>query len=464
MKMITKLAGAALALCIAGSQYSGGAAELPSAAGNGGDGLYRTFAADPGNAGLSRTSPGGDADGLYRAFTTTGDSLYHPFAVGPGVINLSPADSLADRQWALRNNGRIRRTESRLNLDSLDHMYVHKDDGGDVDAVALPPVGPGNYDKINTDAVEGIDINILPAWDLYEKAENKRPVTVAIIDTGIDITHPDLKNAIWTNEDEILDDGIDNDGNGYVDDVHGWNFYDGNNTLYTGADDTHGTHAAGTISAGKGDGGMVGLTDNQYVKIMVLKALGSDEGKGNTQAVLDAIRYAEANGASICNLSFGSNHSDEAIAQVIRDSKMLFVVAAGNGDDRELGYNIDTTPVYPASLPYDNVLTVANLMFDGNLDESSNYGPKNVDIAAPGVYILSTASDHGYAHMSGTSMAAPMVTGVAAMVYSSRPDLDLIGVKNALLNSARMMDSLAGKVFSGGMLDAGAAMAYGSGQ
>lgn len=192
-----------------------------------------------------------------------------------------------------------------------------------------------------------------------------------------------------------------------MDDVHGWNFYDGNNTLYTGADDTHGTHAAGTISAGRGDGGMVGITDNQYVKILVLKALGSDEGKGNTQAVLDAIRYAEANGASICNLSFGSSHSDEAIAQVIRDSKMLFVVAAGNGDDRELGYNIDTTPVYPASLPYDNVLTVANLMFDGNLDESSNYGPKNVDIAAPGVYILSTASDHGYAHMSGTSMAAP---------------------------------------------------------
>ena len=158
MKMITKLAGAALALCIAGSQYTGGAAELPPAA------------------------------GLYQAFTTTGDSLYHPFAVGPGVINLSPADSLADRQWALRNNGRIRRTESRLNLDSLDHMYVHKDDGGDVDAVALPPVGPGNYDKINTDAVEGIDINILPAWDLYETVETKRPVTVAIIDTGIDIT------------------------------------------------------------------------------------------------------------------------------------------------------------------------------------------------------------------------------------------------------------------------------------
>lgn len=138
--------------------------------------------------------------------------------------------------------------------------------------------------------------------------ETKRPVIVAIIDTGIDITHPDLKNAIWTNEDEIPDDGIDNDGNGYVDDVHGWNFYDGNNTLYTGADDTHGTHAAGTISAGRGDGGMVGITDNQYVKIMVLKALGSDEGKGNTQAVLDAIRYAEANGASICNLSFGSSH------------------------------------------------------------------------------------------------------------------------------------------------------------
>ena len=446
MKMITKLAGAALALCLAGSQYSGAP-----------EGLLLSSAAPQQTAAATKVLPSAG----YTAFNTAPDSPYRAFAVGPGVTNLSPADTLADRQWALRNNGRIRRTESRLNMESLDHMYVHKDESGDVDAVALPPVGPGNYDKITTDAVEGVDINILPAWDLYDKAENKRPVVVAIIDTGVDITHPDLKDAIWTNEDEIPDDGIDNDGNGYVDDVHGWNFYDGNNTIYTGADDSHGTHAAGTISAAKGNGGMVGITDNQYVKIMVLKALGSDEGKGNTQAVLDAIHYAEANGASICNLSFGSTHSDESIAQAIRDSKMLFVVAAGNGDDRELGYNIDTSPVYPASLPYDNVLTVANLMFDGNLDESSNYGPNNVDIAAPGVYILSTISDHGYAHMSGTSMAAPMVTGVAAMVYSSHPDLDLIAVKNVILNGARKTDSLAGKVLSGGMLDAGAAMAYG---
>lgn len=431
MKIIKKLAGAALVLCLAGYAYS------------------------PAGAGVSADIP--------APFTTFSASTgsFVPFVVGPGITNLSPADDMADQQWALKNNGRIRRIMSRLNRESLGEMYVHKDENGNVDAVALPPVGPGNIEKIPTQAVEGTDINILPAWDLYAQSPNKRAVTVAIIDTGIDISHPDLEHAIWTNEDEIPDDGIDNDGNGYIDDIHGWNFFDGNNTVYTGADDNHGTHAAGTIAAARANGGIVGITDNQYVKIMALKALGSDEGKGNTQAVLDAIHYAEANGASICNLSFGSNHYDENIAQAIRDSKMLFVVAAGNGDSRDLGYNIDTTQVYPASLPYDNIITVANLLFDGKLDESSNYGAGGVDIAAPGVYILSTIADHGYGHMSGTSMAAPMVTGAAAMVYSAHPELDLIGVKNVLLNSARKLGGLEGRVLTGGMLDLGAAMAYG---
>lgn len=140
---------------------------------------------------------------------------------------------------------------------------------------------------------------------------------------------------------------------------------------------------------------------------------------------------------------------------------MLFVVSAGNGDIYEIGYDIDKYPVYPASLPYDNVLTVANLLFDGSLDDSSNYGPYNVDIAAPGTMILSTVPENSYGFMSGTSMAAPMVTAAAAMVYSARPETDLLTVKNILIYSAHKLAPLKGLMLSSGMLDVSAAMTWG---
>lgn len=189
---------------------------------------------------------------------------------------------------------------------------------------------------------------------------------MAVIDTGVDISHPDLQGSIWVNEDEIPGDGIDNDGNGFVDDVNGWNFYSNTNQVYEGPEDVHGTHAAGTIAASKDNGGIVGIADNNYVKIMPVKALGGEEGKGSPDNVIAAIKYAEANGAQICNLSFGSQNCTEEFKAAIRDSGMLFIVAAGNGDDNAIGYNIDASPIYPASLPFDNVITVANLMFDGN--------------------------------------------------------------------------------------------------
>ena len=296
---------------------------------------------------------------------------------------------------------------------------------------------------------------------MYKQIEHKRPVTVAVIDTGIDASHPDLASSMWVNTDEIPGDGIDNDGNGYADDINGWNFLDNNNVLYSGKFDSHGTHAAGTIAASKDDGGIAGIADNSYVKLMSLKALGGENGRGTPETVMAAIRYAEANGAQICNLSFGSQGCTDEMATLMKESSMLFIVAAGNGDDNEIGYNIDNYPVYPASLPYDNILTVGNLMFNGKLDKSSNYGPISVDIAAPGTYILSTIPEQSYAFMSGTSMAAPMVTGIAAMVYSARPELNVLDVKNILIASAHKLDTLNGRVLSGGMVDANAALQWG---
>ena len=301
-------------------------------------------------------------------------------------------------------------------------------------------------------------MNIVPAWKKYDAKSGKRQVIVALIDTGVDITHPELSGSIWTNTGEIPGDGIDNDGNGYIDDVYGWNFYDNNAQVFTGADDNHGTHSAGTIAAARNGVGTVGICDPAYVKIMVIKTLGTSSGVGTVSNVVKAIRYAQANGASICNLSFGTMKYSEELYQAIKDSGMLFIVAAGNGDASGNGYSIDEQPMYPASFELDNIISVANLRFDGQLDRASNYGVRSVDLAAPGNYILSTITGNDYAYMSGTSMAAPMVTGTAAMLYSCDASLSLMDVRNRILQSARPLESLSGKVATGGMLDAGAAM------
>lgn len=357
--------------------------------------------------------------------------------------------SYFEYQWALKNNGTLRRISR-----TISPMGYQRNGPGE------RPMAVFAETENVTEAVPGIDIGIEQAWNVYEQSTERRPVTVALIDTGVDISHPELQDAIWVNEDEIPGDGIDNDNNGYVDDVHGWNFYDGISQLYASEEDSHGTHGAGTIAGAWNGQGISGIADSSYVKLMVLKALGSEEGSGDSESVKQAIRYAERNGADICNLSLGSLRYDSELEELIRNSRMLFVVSAGNGDMFGRGYDIDAWPVFPASYPEENVITVGNLMFDGNLSESSNYGAAGVDIAAPGTYILSTVPG-GYGFMSGTSMAAPMVTGVAALVYSSRPDLDLAGVRQAILGSARKLDTMEGKTASGGILNAYGAITYG---
>lgn len=390
---------------------------------------------------------------------TADDFQIHAF--GPGQQNLSAGDDYAVYQWALQNEGQLQLTGLQNRFEKVDPFYASVLELARIEGIRSPAVGPGNYEVITTEAVEGVDIKMRQAWDVYDSSTaEKREVIVAIIDTGIDINHPELKDAIWTNSDEIPGDGIDNDGNGYIDDYNGWNFFSNNNQIFAGSEDDHGTHAAGTISAARNNEGIAGITDNNYVKIMPVKVLGTEQGIGDAQSVIAGIRYAEANGASICNLSFGTFTNYPELLEAIRNSGMLFVVSAGNGDYYGRGYNIDLSPVYPASYNLDNVITVSNLLFDGNLDSTSNFGANCVDIAAPGSYILSCTTDNSYGFMSGTSMSAPMVTAVAAMTYSYRTDLQLSEIKNAILSSARQTDSLKGKSVSGGMLDAYAALTY----
>jgi len=402
---------------------------------------------------------GGAGSGAFPA----GDYSFKAHVYGPGVENLSASDPYARYQWGLKNDGELQYQEVVNKFRNSNPKLARNIDMANQLGLPAAVAGPDAYEIETITSVKGIDINMRKAWELYDAStQEHRPVVVAVIDTGIDISHPELVDAIWVNEDEIPGDGIDNDNNGYIDDVHGWNFFSGNNQVFVGSEDDHGTHAAGTIAALRKAKGIAGIADQNYVKIMPVKALGTELGVGEEEAVIRSIQYAEANGASICNLSFGTSEYYPRLEQVMRDSKMLFVVSAGNGDKEGIGIDVEGHPDYPSSFRLDNMISVANLMFDGNLEKSSNYGINTVHIAAPGTYIVSTISNNGYGFMSGTSMAAPMVTGVAAMLYSYRQDLDLAGVRRVILESSRKLEGLSGKIVTGGALDAYEAMIYGT--
>ncbi len=389
---------------------------------------------------------------------------------------VSVNDALAGEQWALSNDGTFQMEEGQNQFPVFDRPFSTPFNPG---MWKMPEIGvgkrPGNEwsgggrvfrrdflaagtDSGQSSAVAGIDINAEQGWNLYNGGE--REVTIAVIDTGADIFHEDLGDIVWVNQDEISGNGIDDDGNGYVDDVYGWNFYNNNNQVYTGSEDSHGTHGVGTIGASADNGtGITGIVRGDKIKVMVLKVLGGTDGSGDTESLIQAIRYAEANGASVCNLSLSTESYDQALYDAMAQSGMLFIAAAGNGTSvSELGVDDDLIPSYPASFDLDNIISVANISYDGTLHYSSNYGALSVDLAAPGTYILSTTPDGGYSYMTGTSMAAPMVAAAAAMVYSYDSDITLSQVKEILLGSVTPLNSLSGKVLSGGLLNLGAAM------
>jgi len=305
---------------------------------------------------------------------------------------------------------------------------------------------------LNVPGMSGIDINAPGAWDV---TKGKNTVIVADIDTGDDISHPDLKEQIWTNPGEIPGNGIDDDHNGFIDDVNGWDFYHGDKTLFDPGDinpddnspsDSHGTHTAGTIAAAMNNSvGVVGIAPN--VKVMPVKFLGPDG--GTTAMAISAIEYAASNGAKIANNSWGGGSYDQALEDAITASKMLFVAAAGND-----GNNNDINPVYPASYDCSNILSVAAVDNSGNLASFSNYGANSVDVAAPGVSVLSTIPNGGYAYYSGTSMATPHVTGTAALLYSLYPDMTPEEAIQIIKNTGTPLTSLQGNVASGRLVNA----------
>lgn len=321
------------------------------------------------------------------------------------------------------------------------------------------------------------------AWDHLPQSAPEKSVVVAVIDTGIHLLHDDLRGHVWVNPNETANNGKDDDNNGYIDDMIGWNFYDDNNLPLSalnyapkaveteegyrcGEDksvqlyETHGTHVAGSIAALHNNAeGVAGMARD--VQIMALKALGGPCGHATTYGILQAASYAVLNGADIINMSlggYGYSKMEDDFFQAVSDFGTLVVAAAGNeGNDNDGTYSS-----YPASFGAEGIISVAASTPKDQLAAFSNFGASKVDIAAPGVKILSTIpmlvngadtpASH-YEFLAGTSMATPIVSGAAALLKAIYPHYSNIELKNAILNSVDPIPALQGKVLSGGRLN-----------
>lgn len=335
------------------------------------------------------------------------------------------------------------------------------------------------------------DIGVKDAWKNAGLKGNKN-VVVAVIDTGVDYTHEDLVGNIWNNPGEVGMDskgqdkrtnGVDDDGNGFVDDVIGWDFATNDNkpfdmyaqgleVVFNGGNPGHGTHCSGNVAAAADNGkGISGVAPN--VKIMAMRFL-TEKGQGDTNGAIGAIKYAVDNGAQILSNSWGSEGDDgdaqtsKALQDAIEYAQskgVLFVAAAGNGHQGK-GYDNDSDPKpgVPASYPQENIISVAAIDVKNDLGPFSNWGLKTVDIAAPGVQVFSTVPGNRYqdkvidigflkAGWDGTSMATPHVAGAAALYLSKHPNATWHEIKAAIMNSATPISAMSGKSTTGGKLN-----------
>lgn len=318
-----------------------------------------------------------------------------------------------------------------------------------IHATALPndPMRNELYGMHNlgqTGGTSDADIDALEAWESGHIGSSS--IVVGVIDSGIDYNHEDLSANIWTNPNEIPNNNIDDDGNGYVDDVRGWDFVSDDNDPMD--DFGHGTHCAGTIGAmGNNGKGVVGV--NWNVKLMPLKFLNAG-GSGKTDDAVDAVLYAADKGVRITSNSWGGGRKSKTLENAIKNSGSIFVAAAGNSGSSK--------KMLPAGYTLDNIISVAATDHDDGLWSRSNYGSDWVDLGAPGVNILSTTPGDNYGTKRGTSMATPHVAGVAALVLAKNPTLTNAQVKTKILNTVDSLSSLSGKTLTGGRLNARAAV------
>jgi subtilisin family serine protease len=421
-----------------------------------------------GHRGTSGTGSGSDPGNLSADFAFRVKPDGRPaFLEGEVLIKLSPAATAADRSaflarvagqairvfdcgaehWSLGSGFTTMNAVQMLRDDAL----VEYVEPNYMLAADLTPNDPdygrlwGLHNTGQTGGAPGADIDAEAAWDILTGDPG---VVVGVIDSGVDYTHPDLADNIWTNPGEIPGNGIDDDANGYVDDVRGWDFINNDNDPMD--DFSHGTHVAGTIAAaGNNQVGVVGVS--WRARIMPLKFLGSN-GTGSTADAVEAVEYATMMGADITNNSWGGGGFSQALYDAIQaggQNDVLFVASAGNA-----GINTDLSPQYPSTYDLDAIVSVAATDHNDQLASFSNYGLVTVDLGAPGVQTYSTMPGGSYGYKSGTSMAAPHVSGVAALLRSLRPNISISTLKSRLMDEGEAIAALANRTVSGNRLNA----------
>ncbi|MGZ3789187.1 MAG: S8 family serine peptidase [Bacteriovorax sp.] len=363
-----------------------------------------------------------------NGFTTLGDLTDLGVDFGE-YYHLNAANSFREIDVnAIKNNPDVEYVEPN-------YLYTDLDQGGVVQPASIQdPMFKDQWSLFNTghntwikDSPPGIDLNVVKGWDI---TKGSRDVVIAIVDSGINYNHPDLKDNLWVNEAEKNGKpGVDDDGNGFIDDIYGYDFANNDGDPMDGLG--HGTHVAGIIGASHNGEGMRGVMGN--VKIMALKFL-TDAGPGDTKNAIKAIDYAIKNGAQIINNSWGGGDYSQAMYDAFMaaaEKNIIITAAAGNSNADN-----DATPKYPASYKVPNLVTVAaHNALDGKAS-FSNFGKNSVSVFAPGLDIVSTDVKYPYEFRTGTSMATPMVTGALGLLLSIEPGISYTEAKKRLMDTS----------------------------
>ncbi len=371
----------------------------------------------------------------------------------------SPLQAL--KKASSRYNLRLYKAWEKINTYSLKAGFTNQSDDAKIlkELRANPNVlfaEPNYYVKAQYLPLTPVDMKIPESW-FVGPVDSVDPVVVAVIDSGLDVNHPIFKNTgrLWSNIAEVNGTfGVDDDGNGKIDDFNGWNFLNDNNSLID--HHSHGTHVSGIIVGSTENILSVSAEVRPRVEIMVLKFLDS-RGAGNTSDAIDAIYYAINNGAKIINNSWGGPGYSRALHRAIVDTfleKILFVAAAGNGElTGGFGANNDELPLYPASYDVPNILSVGAIDDNDNLAFFSNFGFIGVDVAAPGVDIHSAQPGGGLVPKSGTSMAAPFASGLGVLMAQVSPHFTGYQLKRDIMKSVDFLPKLSGRIATGGKLN-----------
>ena len=419
-------------------------------------------------SGVALANQGAPADAVAGEVIIKYVGSSEPSATELGVLDVEPIGSAGARNYLVQLNPFLNQGRELARLDAMDEIeyaepnYKLSLTSTSNDTAVLDGSTWGLYGS-NTTPSSSAGSNAVGAW--ANGYTGNKQVFVAVIDSGIDVNHPDLAGNMWVNSGEVPGDGIDNDGNGFIDDVHGFDFLNNDGSVFDAGEHPHGTHVAGTIGAVGGNGqGVAGVMWN--VNLISAKTINS-AGQADLASTIAAIDYITElrtkKGLDIIasNNSWGGTRYSQALENAIKrggDAGIIFVAAAGNE-----GGSLDSIPQYPAAYDcstshriFDCVVSVAALDQSGGLAAYSNFSATRVDIAAPGTNVYSTMPNNSYGILSGTSMAAPHVTGALALCVASYRGTSGLSAIQKLMSTAVASGALSGRVASGGRLDVSA--------